>query len=59
VGGGEHDWAILLANWDWLNQDQALGDAIHLLGVALYVLAVIGGWLFLRTRTGAPASVDA
>jgi hypothetical protein len=59
AGGGEHDWAILLANWDWLNRDQALGDAIHLLGVALYVLAIIGGWLFLRARTGPPAPVDA
>jgi hypothetical protein len=57
VGGGEHDWAILLANWDWLNRDQALADAVHLLGVVLYVIAIIGGWLFLRTRTRAPASV--
>jgi hypothetical protein len=59
VGGGEHDWAILLANWDWLNRDHALADAVHLLGAALYVIAVIGGWLFLRTRTGVPASVNA
>ncbi len=54
VGGGEHDWAILLANWDWLSRDQALGDAVHLVGVVLYVLAIIGGWTFLRHNT--PAS---
>jgi hypothetical protein len=52
VGGGEHDWAILLANWDWLSRDQALGDAVHLFGVVLYVLATIGGWIFLRQNTG-------
>jgi hypothetical protein len=57
VGGGEHDWAILLAEWDWLSRDQALADAVHLLGVVLYVFAIIGGWLFLRHRTDAPASV--
>ncbi len=53
VGGGEHDWAILLANWDWLSHDQELGDAVHLVGVVLYVLAIIGGWSFLRQNTQA------
>lgn len=48
VGGGEHDWAILLANWDWLNGDQALADAVHLLGLVLYAVAIIGGWVLLR-----------
>jgi hypothetical protein len=57
VGGGEHDWAILLAEWDWLSRDHALADGVHLLGVVLYVLAIGGGWLFLRQRTGAPAAV--
>ena len=55
VGGGEHDWAILLANWDWLNRDQALADAVHLVGVVLYVVAIIGGWIFLRENAGASA----
>ena len=48
VGGGEHDWAILLANWDWLRRDHALADAVHLLGVVLYLAAIIGGWTLLR-----------
>jgi hypothetical protein len=52
VGGGEHDWAILLANWDWLSRDQALADAVHFLGVLLYALAVLGGWILLRQKTG-------
>ena len=50
VGGGEHDWAILLANWDWLNRDQTWADAVHFLGVVLYALAVIGGWILLRQK---------
>lgn len=48
VGGGEHDWAILLANWDLLKRDQALAEAVHLLGVVFYMLAIIGGLVFLR-----------
>ena len=52
VGGGEHDWAILLANWNWLSRDQALGDAVHFLGVLLYALAVVGGWILLRQKSG-------
>ncbi len=51
VGGGEHDWAILLADWDWLSRDQALADAVHLLGVLLYAVAVIGGWILLQQKT--------
>ena len=52
VGGGEHDWALLLDQWGWLERDQALGGAIYLLGVLLYLAAIIGGWLLLaRTRS--------
>lgn len=57
VGGGEHDWAILLANWDSLNRDHALADAMHLLGVVLYLVAIIGGWLLLRADPGARSSI--
>ena len=47
VGGGEHDWAILLANWDWLNRDASLANAVHFVGVVLYLMAIAGGWLLL------------
>lgn len=57
VGGGEHDWAILLANWDSLNRDHALADAMHLLGVVLYLVAIIGGWLLLSTDSGPRSSI--
>ena len=48
VGGGEHDWAILLGEWGMLSRDGALADAVHLVGVVLYLVAVIGGWYLLR-----------
>jgi hypothetical protein len=52
VGGGEHDWAILLTDWDRLGQDQSIGDAVRLVGVALYLAAIIGGWLWLPPASG-------
>jgi hypothetical protein len=54
VGGGEHDWAILLANWDRLSQDAALANAVHLVGVVLYLAAIVGGWFWLRQTSGEP-----
>ena len=48
VGGGEHDWAMLLGNWGWLERDQALGGAIYLLGFLVYLAAILGGWVLLR-----------
>jgi hypothetical protein len=50
VGGGEHDWAILLDQWGWLERDQALGRAVFLLGVVLYGTALVAGWLLLYPR---------
>lgn len=43
VGGGEHDWAYLLERLDLLPKDVAIGRAVHLLGVVLYVLSLVGG----------------
>lgn len=48
VGGGEHDWASLLSQWGWLEQDQAIGGAVYLAGVIWYAVSVVGGWLLLR-----------
>jgi hypothetical protein len=50
VGGGDHDWALLLEQWGWLDRDQSLGRAIHLVGVVLYTVAVGGGWMLLSSR---------
>lgn len=43
VGGGEHDWTYLLDRFDLLEKDLAIGRAIHLVGVVLYILSIIGG----------------
>lgn len=43
VGGGEHDWAYLLGQLGWLSHDAQLSRAIWLIGVVLYIVAVIGG----------------
>jgi hypothetical protein len=48
VGGGEHDWAMLLGNWGWLERDQTLGGGIYLLGFLIYLAAIGGGWMLLR-----------
>lgn len=43
VGGGEHDWTYLLDSLDLLHKDVAIGQAVHLLGVVLFVLSLVGG----------------
>lgn len=47
VGGGEHDWAILLGELGLLPRDQAIGGAVYLTGVLIYGVAVIAGWRIL------------
>jgi hypothetical protein len=44
VGGGEHDWALLLGQLDLLERDQAIGGTVYLIGVLLYVVALVAGW---------------
>ena len=53
VGGGEHDWALLLGGWGWLARDQAVADAVRFLGLVLYVLAIWGGHAWLRSASDA------
>jgi hypothetical protein len=60
VGGGEHDWAILLERAGWLERDQSLGGAVYLAGVVLYMAAIVLGWMFLRPEaTGVAATTRA
>jgi hypothetical protein len=58
VGGGEHDWALLLGRWGWLDRDQALGGAVYLVGVVIYLAAIVGGWLLLWRRTAPDAKAS-
>lgn len=43
VGGGEHDWAMLLDQRGWLERDQAIGGAVFLVGVVLYAVSIGAG----------------
>jgi hypothetical protein len=47
VGGGEHDWAIMLGELGLLPRDQVIGGAVYLAGVLIYGIAVIAGWRIL------------
>ena len=48
VGGGEHDWAVLLDQHGWLERDQRIGGAVFFTGVILYALAIGVGWWSLH-----------
>jgi hypothetical protein len=50
VGGGEHDWALLLGELGWLNRDQAIGGAVYLAGVLIYAVAIVAGWRAAERR---------
>jgi hypothetical protein len=56
VGGGEHDWAMLLGSAGWLEHDIMLGRLVYLAGVVLYGVAVVGGWMLLRSGGSAEAA---
>jgi hypothetical protein len=53
VGGGEHDWTLLLGRLGLLERDQAIGGAVYLIGALLYILALVAGWKALWSTDGA------
>ncbi|MEZ4416886.1 MAG: hypothetical protein R3E10_14140 [Gemmatimonadota bacterium] len=55
VGGGEHDWAFLLATWRLLPHDQEIAAGIRLAGSVIAVAAVILG---LKHARGAAVPED-
>lgn len=57
VGGGEHDWALLLGRFGMLQHDLAIGRAVTAVGLVLYGMAVILGWLALSVAE--PTGPDA
>ncbi|MEO8563274.1 MAG: hypothetical protein ABI601_14415 [bacterium] len=53
VGGGEHDWAYLLASFGWLEHDQCIGRTF----LALAALAMLGATVWgLVSASAAPVS---
>ena len=54
MGGGEHDWAIILGELGLLPRDHSIGGAVFLAGVVIYAVAVVAGW---RVLAAEPATV--
>lgn len=48
VGGGEHDWAYLLGELGWLEQDQLVGQLVWVAGFILFIVAMV--WCFSAAR---------
>lgn len=61
VGGGEHDWAYLLAEMDVLQRDDQIASMVRFVGTMLFVLAVAWGYrsLFVRRNTAGVDIADA
>ena len=62
VGGGEHDWAYLLGRLGWLQYDQAIALDVRLVGVAVYVCAIVAGARYawrVPSPTGEAAAAEA
>lgn len=55
VGGGEHDWAILLGERGLLPRDQEIGGAVYLVGVLVYFTAIVAGWRLASAGAESPA----
>ncbi len=55
VGGGEHDWGYLLGRLDLLQHDQTLGGIVHLIGVLIYLYAIVQGFYYARVERPAEA----
>lgn len=50
VGGGEHDWALILGRFGWLPRDQAIGGAVYLAGLLIFLTSLALGWRALANR---------
>lgn len=44
VGGGEHDWAFLLAEMDILKRDDQVAAMVRFVGIMLFVVSIVWGY---------------
>jgi len=51
VGGGEHDWAYLLGELGLLHRDQSIGQAVYLVGVSLFAVSILWGFMTARAKS--------
>jgi hypothetical protein len=49
VGGGEHDWAYLLAEMDVLQRDDQIASMVRFVGAMLFVVAIVWGYRSIFT----------
>jgi hypothetical protein len=61
VGGGEHDWAYLLAEMDVLRHDDQIAAMVRFVGTMLFVVAIVWGFrsVFARTDVAGRGVADA
>ena len=50
VGGGEHDWAFLLSEWDLLGREQVIAGRIRAVAFVLMVGGAVLGWWLVRWK---------
>jgi hypothetical protein len=55
VGGGEHDWAYLLAELNLLEYDHTLGQLVRVAGMLIFAYAILRGVTYARQGSGLPA----
>ena len=53
VGGGEHDWAFILAELDVLQQDARIAAMVRFAGTLLFVVAILWGYASSAAEPGA------
>ena len=53
VGGGEHDWAFILAELDVLQQDARIATMVRFAGTVLFVVAILWGYASSAVESGA------
>ncbi|MBK9549205.1 MAG: hypothetical protein IPO52_08940 [Gemmatimonadetes bacterium] len=54
VGGGEHDWAFLLAEWNLLHRADAIARAVRLAGVVGMAVGAVIAWQGRRPAGATP-----
>jgi len=53
VGGGEHDWAFILAEFDVLRDDARIGAIVRFSGTLLFGAAIAWGYASVDSGTNA------
>jgi hypothetical protein len=52
VGGGEHDWAFILAELDVLQRDDAIASFVRFVGIVLFLVAILWGFATAGDASG-------